>query len=100
MTFLAQTECCTLLGIDPKTLRTWLKQADMQFAAHPADARLKCLTEAQVQHLATLHHRPLPATPPVSLSAVPEADLREALLHLQAQVAGLQEQLTQMALEV
>ena len=66
MTVLAQTECCRVLGIDPKTLRTWLKQAEMQFTAHPADARLKCLTEAQVQHLATLHHRPLAsaASPP------------------------------------
>lgn len=100
MDFLAQTECCRMLGIDPKTLRTWLKQADMQFAAHPADARIKCLTEAQVQHLATLHHRPLPSTPPMSLSAAPEADLRQELLRLQVQVASLQEQLAHLALEV
>jgi len=89
-----------MLGIDPKTLRTWLKQADMPFTAHPADARLKCLTETQVQHLATLHHRPLPSTPPESLPAVLEADLRQELLRLQVQVASLQEQLAQLALEV
>lgn len=100
MTFLAQTACCRVLGIDPKTLRSWLKQAEMPFTAHPADARLKCLTEAQIQHLATLHHRPLPSTLPVSLSAAPEADLRQELLRLQIQVASLQEQLAHLALEV
>jgi len=59
MTTIAQTDCCTMLGIDPKTLRHWLGQAKMQFIAHPTDARLKCLTQAQVQQLAALHDRPL-----------------------------------------
>ncbi len=58
MSLIAQTECCTILGIDPKTLRTWLKHAHLQFTAHPLDARLRCLTDTQVQHLATLHDRP------------------------------------------
>jgi hypothetical protein len=100
MTLIAQTECCTMLGIDPKTLRNWLKYADMQFMAHPTDARLKCLTEMQVQHLATLHHRPLPSLPCVPLPSVSEADLCQALLHLQAQVASLQEQLAHLMVEV
>src|SRR5262249_53329244 len=60
MTHLPQLDCCTLLGIDPKTLRQWVRQAHLQFVAHPTDARLKCLTEAQVQQLATQHGRPLP----------------------------------------
>ena len=59
MTTLTQTDCCTMLGIDPKTLRNWLRQAHMQFAPNPNDARLKCLTEAQVLHLAARHDRPL-----------------------------------------
>ena len=41
MTPLSQLECCTLLGIDPKTLCQWMRQAHRQFASHPTDARLK-----------------------------------------------------------
>lgn len=72
----------------------------MQFTAHPTDARLKCLTLEQVQHLAALHDRLLPSPDPLPLSCPPEADLNQTLLRLQAQVATLQEQLTQLALEV
>lgn len=63
MTPIAQMECCTMLGIDPKTLRNWLRHAGMQFVAHPTDARLKCLTREQIQQLATLHTRPLQVVP-------------------------------------
>ena len=121
MTTIAQTDCCTMLGIDPKTLRNWLRQANMPFTAHPTDARLKCLTQGQVQQLAALHDRPLssldtphPArmstkeTPPPqaqehetllpSPSCTPQADLSQALLRLQAHVLTLQEQLNQLAL--
>ncbi len=100
MTMIPQTECSTMLGIDPKTLRNWLRHTHMQFAAHPTDARLKCLTATQVQQLATLHHRPLPSTNSLPPSGVPEADLSQILLRLQAQVTTLQEQLAQLALEV
>jgi hypothetical protein len=67
MTIIPLTDCCTMLGIDPKTLRHWLKLTSMQFAPHPTDARLKCLTLSQIQQLATLHDRPLP----FSISASP-----------------------------
>lgn len=80
MTIIAQTDCCTLLGIDPKTLRNWLRPSNMQFAAHPTDARLKCLTEEQVQQLATLHGRPLPSPAtacPTRMSAAPPSDLAQ-----------------------
>lgn len=60
---IAQMECCTMLGVDPKTLRNWLRHAGMQFVAHPADARLRCLTPEQVRQLATLHARPLQRAP-------------------------------------
>jgi len=59
MTSIPQMDCCTMLGIDPKTLRNWLRHAHLQFVAHPTDARLKCLTLEQVQQLATLHARPI-----------------------------------------
>jgi hypothetical protein len=67
MMTIPQMECCTMLGIDPKTLRHWLKHAQLPFVAHPTDARLKCLTSEQVQQLAALHARPL--QPPAAASA-------------------------------
>lgn len=123
MTTIPFTDCCTLLGIDPKTLRSWLKQANLLLAAHPTDARLKCLTIEQVQQLATLHGRPLPplssslaplpeqdppereATPKqertsFSASASEEIELRRSLAALETKVTTLQEQLTQLALQL
>src|SRR2546425_1732761 len=66
MTLITQMECCTMLGIGPKTLRNWLRHANMQFSIHPTDARLKCLMVEQVQQLAALHARPLQMSPPAS----------------------------------
>src|SRR5437588_10077728 len=59
MTSIPQMDCCSMLVIDPKTLRNWLRHAHLQFGAHPTDVRLKCLTLEQVQQLATLHARPI-----------------------------------------
>lgn len=120
MTLLPLTDCCLLLGVDPKTLRLWLKAAHLSWTVHPGDARLKCLTQPQLQHLADLHGRflpcplPLPASPapgtattaqPVTRTcpstfpeSSPEADLRRLLTLLQTQVATLQEQVTHLAL--
>jgi hypothetical protein len=125
MTTIPQMDCCLMLGIDPKTLRTWLRHAHMQFTAHPSDARLKCLTEAQVQQLAALHGRPLPDAPPAlvpveqhlylhqaseakplpttqgtSVSMSEEADLMKRLAGLERSLATLQEQLTELALQL
>ena len=44
MTPIPLTDCCAMLGIDAKTFRNWLRQANLEWAAHPKDARLKCLT--------------------------------------------------------
>src|SRR5215472_12046166 len=78
MTLVPLNECCLRLGIDPKTLRLWLKAAQLSCCLHPTDARLKCLTLAQLQQLAELHGRPLPSslqdTPKESVAA-PAADL-------------------------
>jgi hypothetical protein len=108
-----------MLGIDPKTLRNWLKHANCQFAVHPTDARLKCLTLEQVQQLAALHGRPLPSSSqgqaqilqepaptliqkPLSLlcSGPKEEDLRQVLVSLESKVATMQEQLAGLALEL
>ena len=58
-----------LLGIHPKTLHHWLKAAEFPLAAHPTDARLKCVAEEHLLELAKQHGRPLPA-----LSSVPALD--------------------------
>lgn len=47
-----------MLGIDAKTFRNWLRQANLEWAVHPEDARLKCFTSEQVQQLAIAHARP------------------------------------------
>jgi hypothetical protein len=128
MTLVPFTDCCALLGIDAKTFRKWLQQANVPFSAHPKDARIKCLSMLQVQQVATLHGRPLPA--PVSpaplldqalgqaqiaqesevqLAPAPtllppcgweETDLRKQLSCLEAKLSTVQEQLAQLALEL
>ena len=119
MTLVPLTECCLWLGIDPKTLRLWLKAAQLSCCLHPTDARLKCLTLPQLQQVAELHDRPLPSplprmlpeplAPPVCAPATAEgrssaspnpdeAELRHQLSLLQQQVATLQTQVTDLAL--
>ena len=125
MTLVPFTDCCAMLGIDAKTLRNWLRQANLEWAAHPKDARLKCLTREQVEQLATLHTRQLPSplSPPLARALVapgkleseaqlleapillptpvsPEADLRKQLACLEKSVTSMQEHLAQLALEL
>ena len=59
MTLLPLRQGCALLGIDPKTLRHWVQQANLSVHPHPSDARIKCVTSQQLEQLAALHHRPL-----------------------------------------
>jgi hypothetical protein len=120
------TDCCATLGIDPKTLRHWLQQAQMPLHVHPTDARIKCLTTEQVQQLAAVHARPialpqaLAPTPLAESSPLPrpetpthtdlalvqrphspsETDLLKKLSHLETQVTTMQQQLAQLALEL
>ena len=57
MTTVPFTQCCSMLAVDPKTLRQWLKHSHLSLHTHSTDARIKCLTIEQVQQLATLHNR-------------------------------------------
>ena len=66
MTLLPVADGARLLGIHPKTLCHWLKTAHLPLAAHPTDARIRCVAEADLLEVARLHSRPLP-----HLSAVP-----------------------------
>jgi hypothetical protein len=52
MTPLSVADGARLLGIHPKTLCHWLKQANLPLAAHPADARIKCVTQKDLQQVA------------------------------------------------
>ena len=111
MMLLPFADCCLWLGVDPKTFRLWLKAANLSCCVHPADARLKCLTPSQLQHLADLHGRclphPLPGTSedaasrssaPEALVLAPDADLRHQVTRLQAHVTALSQQVAELAL--
>lgn len=90
-----------MLSVDAKTLRQWMKQSNLELAPHSIDARIKCLTIEQVHWLANLHGRVLP--PPTQAGAASQepsmvanqlppvafrdADLREKLTQLEAQLA-------------
>jgi hypothetical protein len=62
-----------MLGIHPKTLHHWLTQANVPFAAHPTDARIKCLTEEHLQEVARLHGRPLQSLASAALLDAPSS---------------------------
>jgi hypothetical protein len=109
MTLIALTECCRLLGIDGKTLRRWLAQAQLPVQAHPSDARCKGLARDHLLLLASAHHRcltgllqelaapacPKPPEEPPSLPAELLA-LLPTLTALPAQIAALQQQLAEL----
>ena len=73
MTTFSLADCCTMLGIDPKTLRHWFHQAQMPLHVHPTDARIKCLTKEQVQQLAAAHGRPIELPPALASSPLVQA---------------------------
>jgi hypothetical protein len=118
-------DCSQMLAIDAKTLRHWLRQANIPLHSHPTDARVKCLTMQQVLHLAALHGRALkpheapttslletsllgaPLVPTGTDSALgetpaiqPETDLLTKLSHLETQVVTMQQHLAGLALEL
>lgn len=71
MTLLPLADGARLLGIHPKTLHHWLKEANLPLATHPTDARVKCVTEEHLQQVACLHERALPASGLVVAAAPP-----------------------------
>ena len=106
-----------LLGIHPKTLHHWLTAANVPLAAHPSDARIRCVAEGDLLEVARLHSRPLPD---LSLGAALEqdtvsggaaefvhgvpsaslADLLHQLSQVQVHVATLQHPLVRLTLEL
>jgi len=74
MTILPVADSARLLGIHSKTLHHWLKEANVPLAAHPTDARMKCVTEEHLQQVARLHGRPrlsAASSPPLDTASAP-----------------------------
>jgi transposase-like protein len=105
MTFVSVAEAARHLGIDVKTLRRWLSDAQLSRLRHPHDGRKKGMSHEHLQVLARLHQRSLaslPQEPPAPMkSAGPELSaallsLPEQLSTLQAQIVALQQQVADL----
>ncbi len=105
MTFVSVAQACHRLGIDAKTLRRWLVDAQLPLQSHPHDGRKKGVSHEHLQALARLHHRSLaplplesPAPLPGEMPPLPAAllALPETLCALQTQIAALQQQMADL----
>ena len=103
MTFVSVAQATRRLGIDAKTLRRWLADAQLALQSHPHDGRKKGVSAEELHLLAHRHQRslaPLPQEPPApgadELPALGAAllALPERLDALQTQIATLQQQVT------
>jgi hypothetical protein len=101
MTFVSLADACRRLGIDAKTLRRWLADAQLPLPCHPHDGRKKGVSDDHLQVLARLHHRRLASSQeegsaqlPCQIPALPAdlLSLPEQLSALQAQLVTLQQQ--------
>jgi hypothetical protein len=105
MTFVSVVDACRRLGIDAKTLRRWLVDAQLPLQSHPRDGRKKGVNSEHLQRLSRLHQRslvPLPQEPPApvpsDLPPLPTAFLAlpDTLSALQAQITALQRQVADL----
>ena len=101
MTVVSVAEAAHRLGIDAKTLRRWLAEAQLPLQCHPGDGRKKGVSCEHLQVLARLHQRSLAPLSPEPLAPVeslvpslPAAllTLPETLEALQAHLAALEQQ--------
>lgn len=102
MSFVSVAQASARLGIDAKTLRRWLADAQFPLQSHPGDGRKKGVSSEHLQRLARLHQRslaPLPQEPP-ALEAFELPPLPAALLALPEQLATLQAQLSALQQQV
>lgn len=74
-TFYTHAQAALLLGVDDKTLNTWLGKAPpgITFQPSPADGRSKVISRTKLARLASLHGRTLPET-----DVILETDTRHA----------------------
>ena len=102
MSFVSFAQGCRRLGIDAKTLRRWLADAQFPFQNHPTDGRKKGVSSEHLLLLARLHQRslaPLPQEPPAPEAFEPPP-LPAALLALPEQLSTLQAQITAVQQQV
>ena len=105
MIVVSVADACRRLGIDAKTLRRWLADAQLPLQSHPHDGRKKGVSSEHLQALARLHQRclaPVPHEPPPPV-ADERWDLSAGLLTLpehlgtlQSQLAALQQQVAEL----
>jgi hypothetical protein len=100
MTLILQSACCRRLGIDPKTLRSWLSQAQMAWTPHPSDARQKGITDQQLQQLAAIHQRPLLSEHSLALGSPSEEWPVPPMGALLAQIVQLNQHLVALTQEI
>jgi transposase-like protein len=105
MAVVSVAEAARRLGIDTKTLRRWLADAQLPLQSHPGDGRKTGLSDDHLQALARLHQRrlaPLPQEAPAPVPAEPPPlpaallALPETLSTLQTQIAALQQQVADL----
>ena len=102
MTTVPLTQAALRLGIDPKTLRRWLTDAQLPLHPDPHDARTKGVHAEHLHLLAQLHQRHL--TPSTADPSAPEdvspVPLPPALLALPQTLASLQQQISALQEQV
>ena len=105
MTFVSLAQAAHRLGIDAKTLRRWLAEAQLPLRSHPRDGRKKGVSDEHLRVLARLHQRHLasseeegPAPLACQITTLPAEllSLPEQLSGMQAQLAALQQQVADL----
>jgi transposase-like protein len=103
MTFVSVAQASRRLGVDAKTLRRWLADAQLALQSHPHDGRKKGVSAEELHLLAHRHQRslaPLPQEPfapgadELPALGATRLSLPERLDALQTQIATLQQQVT------
>jgi hypothetical protein len=96
MTFVSVAQATRRLGIDAKTLRRWLADAQLALQSHPHDGRKKGVSAEDLHLLAQRHQRsltPVAEEPPLPVPSE-EPALPERLDALQTHLAALEQQVT------
>ena len=102
MTVVPLTKASHRLGIDAKTLRRWLADAQLPLHPDPQDARKKGVPAERLHLLAHRHQRSLAAlsTEPSAPDAASPAPLPAAVLALPEQLSALQAQIAALQQQV
>jgi transposase len=95
MTCVSVAQAARHLGIDVKTLRRWLAEAQLPLQSHPVDGRKKGISQEQLQQLSRLHHRHLASSSEEALARLSSqlTTLPADLLSLPEQFCALQTQI-------